>query len=64
MCANRRCVAHLADYGVQLHGAVGIDIAWAMARAHAIKKCRSRSYSAPSRLFAGCCRSGFSRDER
>jgi hypothetical protein len=34
-------VAHLADYGVQLHGAVGIDIAWAMARAHAIKKCRS-----------------------
>jgi hypothetical protein len=36
-------VAHLADYGVQLHGEVGIDIAWAMPRAHAIKKCRSFS---------------------
>ncbi|MCS3358328.1 hypothetical protein [Xanthomonas translucens] len=35
-------MAHLADYGLlQLHGEVGIDIAWAMARAHAIKKCRS-----------------------
>ncbi|CTP90086.1 hypothetical protein XTALMG727_2944 [Xanthomonas translucens pv. arrhenatheri LMG 727] len=29
-------------------------------------RCRgsSRSYSAPSRLFAGCCRSGFSRDRQ